>query len=101
MMLRLHVRPEAKVDLKSARTWYEAQRAGLGDDFIQKADDAFQRVCQSPAMFPKIAENLRICLLERFPYVVYFRTFHNRVQVVGVFHTSRDKKAWTDRTRSK
>ena len=30
----LFLRPEAERDLAAARDWYDQQRAGLGDDFI-------------------------------------------------------------------
>jgi len=31
---RVSIRPEAKADLVRARDWYEAQCAGLGDEFL-------------------------------------------------------------------
>ena len=36
-------------------------------------------------------------LTRRFPYGVYYRDFPDRVEVVAVYHTSRDPSGWQTR----
>jgi len=35
-MARLEVRPEAELDALETMLWYEGERAGLGDEFLQE-----------------------------------------------------------------
>ena len=37
------LRPEAEADLEEARSWYETQRTGLGDEFIEEVDAVLRR----------------------------------------------------------
>ena len=60
------LRPEAKADLEEARNWYEAQRPGLGGEFLQQVDAVFLRMEAHPRQFPKFHGESRRVLLRRF-----------------------------------
>jgi plasmid stabilization system protein ParE len=40
---------------------------------------------------------MRRTKLHRFPYVVYYRTLADLIEVIGVLHGSRDPQIWQDR----
>ena len=42
MTLEVRLRPEAEEDLADATAWYEAQRQGLGQEFLDHALSAFE-----------------------------------------------------------
>jgi hypothetical protein len=44
----LFVRPEASKDMAEAREWYERQRPGLGEDFVQALHKCFEAIERSP-----------------------------------------------------
>lgn len=91
------LRPEARADLHEASNWYEAQRLGLGDEFLQQVDAAFRRIEMQPTQFPKIHGELRRVLLRRFPYSAYFLNERRRIVVIGVLHQRRDPWVWQRR----
>jgi plasmid stabilization system protein ParE len=91
------LRPEAAQDLLSARDWYDRQKAGLGDEFAAQVSDVFDQVAAMPRLFAVIWEDVRVCRLRRFPYVVYYRAFADRVEVLAVLHGSRESSAWQSR----
>jgi plasmid stabilization system protein ParE len=93
------LRPEARADLDEASNWYEAQRPGLGDEFLQQVDAAFRRIEARPTQFPKVLGELRRALLRRFPYSAYFLTERRRIVVIGVLHQRRNPWAWQQRVR--
>lgn len=43
---------EAMDEFRAAATYYETQRAGLGDDFVAEVEQAVQRIARSPQAFP-------------------------------------------------
>ena len=40
----------ALADIEAARQWYEAQRPGLGDEFVDAVDDAMESVLAFPVL---------------------------------------------------
>ena len=56
-----------------AREWYDAQRPGLGEDFVRSLDHVIELVSELPEAFPEIAVGLRRALLGRFPYALYYQ----------------------------
>ena len=42
MNYRVHLRPDAETDIEEAATWYEKQRKGLGDEFLDEVLSAFE-----------------------------------------------------------
>jgi plasmid stabilization system protein ParE len=78
------------MDLVEAREWYEAQRAGLGDEFLASVADAFTRLEESPEQFPVYYRDFRRVLMNRFPYKVFFRIEGDLVIVFRVLHAARE-----------
>lgn len=44
------IRPQAESDISDAYQWYEAQRKGLGDNFLLCIEEALSRASRNPAM---------------------------------------------------
>jgi plasmid stabilization system protein ParE len=97
MSLPVVLQPPAETDLRTARRWYEAQRAGLGDDFIAAVDKLLELIGAVPELYPIARADIRRGKVKRFPYVVYYRVHPNRVEVIGILHGHRNPRTWQDR----
>ncbi len=42
MKYKVHLRPDAETDIAEAAKWYEKQRKGLGDEFLDEVLCAFK-----------------------------------------------------------
>jgi hypothetical protein len=63
------VRPAAAPDIEDAYQWNEAQRPGLGDEFLAALKLTRDRVLQHPEAFPVLHRDTRRALIpQRFPY---------------------------------
>lgn len=89
--------PDAQADLRNARDWYERQRVGLGAAFLLAVEDTFERINRTPEIHPIVYQNVRRALTRQFPYAVYYLTEVNAIEVLGVFHASRDPRDWQSR----
>lgn len=87
----------ARAEFIDAAAWYEAQRPGLGAEFIEEIDRCVQRAAVDPQSHPRIHRDLRRVVARRFPYCVYFRAEGEAIIVMAVFHASRDPMVWTHR----
>jgi len=93
----LFVRPAAAADIEDAFLWYEAQRAGLGDEFLVAVDQALTTVGESPRLHGVVHRDIRRTKVRRFPYSVFYRIVEDNVVVVACFHASRDPRRWQRR----
>ena len=100
MTYRLVLQPEAEADLNEAYRWYEAQRPGLGAEFIDSVEAVFERIRRTPESRAVVYRDVRQTLVRRFPYVVCYVFQENQADVVAVFHGHRDPTVWKSRVDS-
>lgn len=82
----------AESDLKNAANWYAAQEEGLDLDFIEEIENALHRIQQNPQHFAFVKKKIRMSIVKRFPYGIYFYVSEDVVNVFAVFHFSRNPK---------
>lgn len=97
MILTLFIRPEAEKDIEEAAIWYEEQRSGLGDDFLDEVQRTLNTVFQNPNLFMTIHRNTKRALIHRFPFGIYYLIDRNSIIVIAVMHSSRHPKRWQKR----
>ncbi|OUL34333.1 type II toxin-antitoxin system RelE/ParE family toxin [Nostoc sp. 106C] len=91
-------RPEVREELNEAYSWYESQKLGLGDEFLECVDETVNRISQMPESYAVAYRDIRRAIVRRFPYAVYYRIVSSRVIVTAIFHGRRDPKSWQTRT---
>jgi plasmid stabilization system protein ParE len=91
---RLVVEPAAELDLIEAYAWYEEQRGGLGDEFLDEVQVVFGAVEDAPQQFHVERGDVRKALVRRFPYLVFFVEAEEAISVLAVFHARRDPTIW-------
>jgi plasmid stabilization system protein ParE len=86
------VRPEAERDLAAARDWYDQQRAGLGDEFLDEVAVAMRELDRDPERARLYYRNFRRVLLHRFPYKIFYQVIGRRVVVFRVLHAKQEHR---------
>jgi plasmid stabilization system protein ParE len=89
--------PEARDDLDGAFDWYERRRTGLGDQFAEAVHKTIDLITAFPRIGTVKYRDVRQRLVPRFPYVIVYREVGGTIQIVSVFHTSRDPRTWQSR----
>ncbi|MBM4028216.1 MAG: type II toxin-antitoxin system RelE/ParE family toxin [Planctomycetes bacterium] len=97
MATKLIIAPEVEQDLAEAAIWYEARRAGLGEEFLSCIDACIAAVLRMPETQAVVHEQYRRVLARRFPYAVFYKYAAGVVTVYAVFHCSRDPSKWRQR----
>lgn len=94
MTAELTFAPEVEEDIAEAYAWYEAQRLGLGEEFLSAVSTCIDTLRCSPTIAQRMIRDYRRAVLRRFPCAVFYRYRDGVVTVCGVFHTSRDPNTW-------
>ena len=97
MTPRLFVRRNATADVVSAFQWYESHRAGLGDAFSDEVSRTYAAIEDRPEQFPVVLDDIRMALVHRFPYVIYFVILPRHISVIAVIHGHRNPQVWRQR----
>ena len=92
----LVIRPKAEAQAASARDWYDDQLPGLGDDFIDRLDEAIPKAHANPLHYQKVLHEIRRVLLRRFPFAVFFVAEPQRVVVLAVLHQTDNPSQWNN-----
>jgi toxin ParE1/3/4 len=95
----LIIRPEAEQDMVDGRDWYEGHLEGLGAEFLTAVDEVFDRIRETPELYVPEYRAVRRAGLNRFPYIVYYRTVEESVEVIAVQHGSRNPRQWRSRVK--
>lgn len=91
--------PEALLEYAEAASYY-AHKASpeIAERFVTSVEAGIAEVTADPERWRVVAEpEIRRCILQRFPYVVYYRWTERRVVVYAVMHSSRAPGYWRKR----
>lgn len=92
--MKLYVFPKAESQIRSAVEWYEEQRKGLGAEFSAAVRAKFSALERAPEGFAIQFENVRIALIDGFPYLIFFCISSDSVDVIGFLHAGRNPRLW-------
>ena len=96
-MRRYLFRPKTATDIETARGWYEREREGLGEEFLDEVFTTVQFVLTMPEAYPVVNRQTRRALVHRFPYGLFYRIVDETIVFVACFHTSRNPDLWKRR----
>lgn len=78
----------------SCYNWYEEKRIGLGEEFLLTVEACVNSISRNPFLFQIKYKDIRMALVERFPYGVFYFVENNKIIVLAIFHLSRNPKLW-------
>lgn len=91
----------AQEELDNAVEWYNQQSQNLDIKFLNEVNISLKRIAEYPYLCAEIDENIRRCLVKRFPYgLIYGVDEHQKVIVIiAVAHLHRHPKYWYKRLK--
>jgi plasmid stabilization system protein ParE len=97
--MKPEISEEAQAELKEARARYEAERAGLGDQYLDEMEALVAHIGEKPLHFQKVPRTkARRALGSRFPYQIVFFVLADRVRIIAVAHQHRKPRYWRGRS---
>ena len=91
MTYELIVTPEAEFDLLEAAQWYENQRSGLGEEYVDAVKEKIEFLALNPLKYQIRFETIRFATVDRFPYAIHFEIVdQHKIYVLAITHTRRN-----------
>ena len=89
--------PEAVREAQEAREWYRARSEDAAQGFLSELSEAFQLIAANPDAWQAHPTGDRRFVMRRYPYLVAYRVFGDRIAVVAVAHQRRKPGYWKGR----
>ncbi len=97
MTQEIVLRDEAQAEFDEAFDFYEARRPGQGVRFATRVQEAFERIRTDSQRHAVVFADVRKIAVAKFPFRIFYRVGSTRIEVLAVFHTSRDPSIWKGR----
>jgi plasmid stabilization system protein ParE len=89
--------PEAEAEFFAAIDYYEGCGPGLGYDFAIEVHSTIESIRSFPKAWAILEDDLRRCLVRRFPYGIVYSQDGDAIFILAVMHLHRDPEYWRDR----
>jgi len=89
--------PEARNETMKAYLWYQVEKPGLEKNFQEHLRIKIESIKQNPKSSSFVYRNVRSSRMKIFPYNIIYRISNSDIQIIAVFHHSRNPKEWKKR----
>ena len=83
MSRKLIVTKEAEADILDGYLSYEEKQEGMGLRFMDKIEQAFDRILSNPFLYQEVDTDIRRAVTHTFPYLVFYTFDANRTHTRG------------------
>lgn len=87
----------ASKELDEAFEWYEAQKIGLGLQFVHEVELSIKRILNFPYSNPVLAKEFRRAVLPIFPYGIFYKILEDSIEIYAIGHLHRKPNYWMRR----
>jgi plasmid stabilization system protein ParE len=88
---------EAEKEFNAAIDYYEDREIGLGYDFSVEVFTAIHNIANYPKAWPVVEDDVRRCLVNRFPFGVLYSVEQKDIFILAVMHQRRLPNYWKNR----
>ena len=92
MPYKIEIRPLAVIEIIEAYDWYEEQRNGLGNDFLDELESFYSILNANPNTYSYFEKPVREGKIKRFPYVVIYEVVEKSIIIYSVFMSRQNPK---------
>jgi toxin ParE1/3/4 len=88
----------ARADIAKAARWYEGQKEGLGETFVDRVLETVDSIALNPSGYRKRIKDVRMAIVPKFPYGLWFRVLpEDGSIVIACLHHKRDTRLAKER----
>lgn len=85
MGYEIEIAPLAKLEIIDAYDWYEINKKGLGEDFLEELEKFLNELLSNPKIHSYYQKPVRSGVLKRFPYSVTYEPVDHTIYIYSVF----------------
>ncbi len=83
--MELFYTDQSRNDIHYAIEWYNKQKEGLGLEFLDCVEAALNRIIRNPKMYEMVYDNIRRCVIRKFPFAIFYSIEGSQIIIHSVF----------------
>lgn len=87
--MKLEISELARDEIEDAREYYNLQQNSLGDTFKNDVRQSIKNIIELPNLYPNITDDMKRCVLHRFPYSIFYFIENDTIVILSVAHQHR------------
>jgi len=87
----------AKLEFHDAISYYETEQKDLGKKFESNIKSSINRIKRFPTAYVKIQDEVRKCVLHKFPFNIMYSIEENHIVIIAIAHHHRKPDYWIER----
>ncbi len=88
--MKIILHPLAEEDLDESIRYYVNIDKNLKNKFLKELDYTFNQIKDNPNLYPLVTKHSHKKVMQKFPYIIYYTTYDNNINILAIFHTSRN-----------
>tara|TARA_R110002072_G_scaffold13058_8_gene55312 strand:- start:634 stop:942 length:309 start_codon:yes stop_codon:yes gene_type:complete len=89
---------EAQIDFDKSYNYFFKESPKIADTFFKKINKSFEDIKRNPFVFPvAYQEEVRKFVVNKYPFIIYYQVVNSKINVIAIFHTSRNPEIWNER----
>ena len=94
---RIEISNDAEVDFDKSYEYYFQKHPKVADAFFKIINLGIENIKQNPNSYPIAHADLRKYTITKFPFTIYYRIKDSVIQIIAIFHNSRNPEIWNKR----
>jgi toxin ParE1/3/4 len=89
---------DAAIELEQAFDFYNQRSSQAAKRFLDAVVEGTDRISETPQRWPLIQHHIRRYRINRFNYLLIYRTVDDYIEIIAVMHPSRRPGYWKKRS---
>jgi len=85
----IKISQKAFFEIEDAKEYYNLQQNNLGDTFKSDLKNSIENIKNFPNLYPNITNDMKRCILHRFPYSIFYTLKQDIILILSVAHQHR------------
>lgn len=85
----IKISQKAFFEIEEAKEYYNLQQNNLGDTFKSDLKNSIENIEKFPNLYPNITDDIKRCILHRFPYSLFYTLKKDIILILSVAHQHR------------
>lgn len=84
--------PSAKEEYYKAIEWFEEEREGLGERFVEDVNHTLRKIDENPLTYQIHYRNIRMLGTKTFRFCIYYEFLVDTIRIHGVLHELQNRR---------
>jgi plasmid stabilization system protein ParE len=87
--MKLIISKKAYNEIELSQNYYNLQKNNLGNEFKNDVKHLILNILEFPNLYPTIKNDIKRCLLHKFPYSIFYAIRNDKIIILSVAHQNK------------